>query len=84
MQISLSRFHKSNPILIAILLLSILLRLGATFYLGDVIEILPGTYDQVSYHNLALRLLDGHGFTFGELWWPVTSANAPTAHWSYL
>ncbi|MBE7529419.1 MAG: glycosyltransferase family 39 protein [Ardenticatenaceae bacterium] len=45
---------------------------------------LPGTFDQISYHNLALRINDGYGFTFGVGWWPVTEANAPTAHWSYL
>jgi 4-amino-4-deoxy-L-arabinose transferase-like glycosyltransferase len=48
------------------------------------VEILPGTYDQVSYHNLALRVLDGYGFSFGQLWWPLTPAGAPTAHWSFL
>ncbi|MFQ5420246.1 MAG: hypothetical protein ACE5EY_07775, partial [Anaerolineae bacterium] len=26
----------------------------------------------------------GHGFSFGQLWWPATPANEPTAHWSYL
>ncbi|HZD58151.1 MAG TPA: glycosyltransferase family 39 protein [Anaerolineales bacterium] len=76
-------FPRNNQIL-AILTLSVLLRLIAALYLGDSVEILPGTYDQVSYHNLALRVLDGHGFSFGEPWWPLTAANAPTAHWSYL
>jgi 4-amino-4-deoxy-L-arabinose transferase-like glycosyltransferase len=76
---------KTNPkILIAIITLSILLRLVAGIYLGDQVEILPGTYDQVSYHALALRVLSGQGFSFGELWWPITAANAPTAHWSFL
>jgi 4-amino-4-deoxy-L-arabinose transferase-like glycosyltransferase len=31
-----------------------------------------------------LRVVSGHGFTFGEAWWPATAAGAPTAHWSYL
>jgi 4-amino-4-deoxy-L-arabinose transferase-like glycosyltransferase len=44
---------------------------------------LPGIFDQVSYHNLALRVLGGHGFTFGEMWWPITGAGEPTAHWSF-
>jgi 4-amino-4-deoxy-L-arabinose transferase-like glycosyltransferase len=48
------------------------------------VEVLPGTFDQISYHNLALRVVSGYGFSFGELWWPVTAAGAPTAHWSYL
>lgn len=52
--------------------------------MGDTVVELPGIFDQISYHNLALRVLDGHGFSFGELWWPITPANAPTAHWSFL
>lgn len=61
-----------------------LVRLVAAVYLGNTVVILPGTNDQLSYHTLALRLLSGHGFTFGEPWWPLTGANEPTAHWSYL
>jgi hypothetical protein len=67
-----------------ILLLSVVLRVGVALSLGDSVIELPGTADQVSYHNLALRVLDGHGFSFGEAWWPVTGANEPTAHWSFL
>jgi hypothetical protein len=70
--------------LILILLLAIALRISAAIYLGNEVTDLPGTADQVSYHNLALRVLDGHGFNFGEAWWPVTAAGEPTAHWSYL
>jgi 4-amino-4-deoxy-L-arabinose transferase-like glycosyltransferase len=73
-----------KTILALILGLAVLLRLGACLYLGNTVEALPGTADQVSYHALALRLLGGHGFTFGEPWWPSTAAGAPTAHWSYL
>lgn len=60
------------------------LRLGAAVYFGDVVVPMPGVADQVSYHALALRVLDGHGFSFGTGWWPATPANAPTAHWSFL
>ena len=70
--------------LLAIILLAVILRLGAAVYLGNDVTPLPGTTDQVSYHNLALRLIDGHGFSFNQNWWPVTAAEAPTAHWSYL
>lgn len=70
--------------LVAILALSVALRLGVSLYLGDAVVKLPGVTDQLSYHNLAIRVMDGHGFSFGEPWWPVTAANAPTAHWSYL
>lgn len=76
-----------NPkkVLIGILILSVLLRVitGIVFF-GNQIQELPGTFDEVSYHNLALRVLGGHGFSFGERWWPGTAANEPTAHWSYL
>lgn len=75
--------NRSKKILIGILAVSVLLRVLAAFYLGNQVVELPGTYDQVSYHNLALRVLDGYGFTFGEPWWPATTAGSPTAHWSY-
>jgi 4-amino-4-deoxy-L-arabinose transferase-like glycosyltransferase len=71
-------------LLVIILGTSVFLRLAAAFYLGDEVEVLPGTFDQISYHNLALRVLDGHGFTFDQPWWPGTPAGEPTAHWSYL
>jgi 4-amino-4-deoxy-L-arabinose transferase-like glycosyltransferase len=67
-----------------ILALSVLVRLAAALVLGNQVVDLPGTSDQLSYHNLALRVIDGHGFTFGVDWWPLTKANTPTAHWSYL
>lgn len=67
-----------------ILLLSIALRLAVALVLGNQVTNLPGTADQVSYHTLATRILDGHGFTFDRSWWPLTAAGAPTAHWSYL
>jgi len=75
---------KTQRLLIGALALSVLLRLLAAIYLGDKVENLPGTYDQISYHALATRLVGGYGFTFGEAWWPFTQANAPTAHWSFL
>lgn len=67
-----------------ILVVSVVLRIAAVLYIGNTVKPLPGTFDQVSYHNLALRVLGGHGFSFGEPWWPATDAGAPTAHWSYL
>lgn len=71
-------------LLAIILALSVLLRIGAAIYMGDVVEELPGTADQISYHNLALRVLSGNGFSFADNWWPATRAGEPTAHWSYL
>ena len=74
--------------LIVIIAVSVLIRVAGAIYLtlayGNVVVELPGTFDQVSYHNLAIRLLDGHGFSFGEQWWPATRPDEPTAHWSYL
>jgi 4-amino-4-deoxy-L-arabinose transferase-like glycosyltransferase len=67
-----------------ILAVAIILRLGAAVALGNEVKELPGTADQISYHTLAVRVLEGHGWSFGKTWWPATAANAPTAHWSYL
>lgn len=74
----------NRKILFLILVVAVLLRVGAAFYLGNSVEVLPGTYDQVSYHNLAQRILGGFGFTFDTFWWPATPAGEQTAHWSYL
>lgn len=73
-----------QSVLLAIVGLSVALRLIVALLLGNQVEALPGIADQVSYHTLAMRVLDGHGFTFGEPWWPATQPNMPTAHWSYL
>jgi 4-amino-4-deoxy-L-arabinose transferase-like glycosyltransferase len=78
----MSKLHKR--ILVITLLVSVILRVLAAIYLGNKVEVLPGTFDQISYHNLALRVLSGFGFSFGRSWWPATAAGAPTAHWSYL
>lgn len=75
---------RSRNILIGIIIVSVILRMAAAVYLGNEVVELPGTFDQISYHELALRVLGGHGFSFGEPWWPVTPANEPTAHWSFL
>jgi hypothetical protein len=71
--------------LIAILLLSVLLRVGVALYLGDaIIETRGGTSDQISYDALAQRVAGGYGFSFATDWWPGVAANQPTAFWSYL
>lgn len=67
-----------------ILILAVVSRLAVALFEGNDVKPLPGTYDQVSYHTLATRLLDGYGFTMPTQWWPVTPAGEPTAHWSYL
>lgn len=70
--------------LVVIIIIAVILRLAAAIYMGNQVEALPGVYDQISYDSLARRVLTGHGFSFGESWWPATAANAPTAHWSFL
>jgi 4-amino-4-deoxy-L-arabinose transferase-like glycosyltransferase len=74
----------TTTILVGIVIVSVILRFAAVFYLGDRVESLPGVSDQISYHTLAQRLLGGYGFTFGEGWWPMTQAGAPTSHWSFI
>lgn len=69
------------PIIITI---SVLLRVAVALAMGNAVVDFPGIFDQISYHNLALRVAGGLGFSFGQLWWPITPANAPTAHWSFL
>ncbi|PKO13674.1 MAG: hypothetical protein CVU39_17755 [Chloroflexi bacterium HGW-Chloroflexi-10] len=71
-------------ILILIILFSIIFRIAAAIYMGNKVVELPGTADQITYHTLAQRILNGHGFTFDRPWWPATQPGEPTAHWSYL
>jgi hypothetical protein len=71
--------------LLAILLLSIILRVAVAFAFGDAItETRGGTFDQISYDALAQRVVGGHGFSFATDWWPGVRADQPTAFWSYL
>ena len=69
--------------LLGIILLGTALRLAAAWYQGNSVEVLPGIHDQLSYHALAVRVLEGHGFSFEVNWWPATKAGEPTAHWSF-
>ncbi|HNB50384.1 MAG TPA: glycosyltransferase family 39 protein [Anaerolineales bacterium] len=76
--------NQPEKILPALLVVSVVMRVAVAIALGNQVTQLPGTFDQVSYHELAQRVLHGFGFTFGKNWWPVTVANSPTAHWSFL
>lgn len=78
------RPDRSRLALAIVLSISVAVRLAAAFSVGDEARALPGTADEVSYHTLAVRVATGHGFTFGQNWWPLTRAGEPTAHWSYL
>ncbi len=75
---------RRNSILIAIVAFSVGARVIAAVALGNEVQSLPGTADQVSYHALAQRVGAGEGFSFATAWWPATAAQADTAHWSYL
>ena len=75
---------RKNYVLLRIIAGAVVLRLGAAFLLGGQVIALPGISDQVSYHTLAARLVEGYGFTFSRIWWPYTAAGQPSAHWSYL
>jgi 4-amino-4-deoxy-L-arabinose transferase-like glycosyltransferase len=74
----------SRAILTGIIIIAILLRLASAVVQGNQVTELPGIFDQVSYHELAIRVIDGHGFSFATEHWPVTRAGEPTAHWSFL
>lgn len=71
----------TRRVLAPILALSVLLRVGVAFYLGDSV---PPMQDDYSYSLLAARLASGHAYTFGQPWYPFTPADTPTAHWSFL
>ena len=73
-----------RKIFIAIVLISIGLRIVVALFLGNRITEMPGIADQITYHTLAQRVMNGFGFTFDRAWWPATPAGEPTAHWSYL
>ena len=68
----------------AILAFSVLIRVGIALYLGDVVDAPLNLTDQRSYHALAVRLVQGYGYSFEVGWYPFTPAGAPTAHWSFL
>jgi hypothetical protein len=69
---------------LGILIVAVVLRIASAIYQGNAVTDLPGTHDQLSYDGLARRVVQGHGFSFGENHWPATPAGQPTAHWSYL
>lgn len=74
----------ANRGLIGILCCAVALRVGAALYLGASPSQAPGIYDEVSYHTLALRLMEGQGYSFAENGYPFSLADTPTAHWSFL
>jgi hypothetical protein len=79
---NLSKYHKI--FLSAILFLSVAVRVTVALYLGNVVDAPPLLTDQRSYHGLGARLIAGRGFSFDRNWYPFTTAETPTAHWSFL
>jgi len=82
MKIELRKVARS-PLWIVILV-AVILRVIVALFMGDQVVALPGTHDQISYNALALRLLEGKGYSFDTGWYPFTSPDAPTAHWSFI
>jgi 4-amino-4-deoxy-L-arabinose transferase-like glycosyltransferase len=82
----LGQTRRTLQLLGLIILLAVLLRGGAAFYLGS--ELSGGQQarikDQVSYNALAHSIIEGRGYSFDQFWYPFTPANTPTAHWSFL
>jgi len=70
------------------LILIIIFALGArvllALLLGDEVNEVAGTYDQIAYDLLAQRVVAGHGFSFPVDWYPFARGGEPTAHWSFL
>lgn len=56
--VSSNSLKGSDRWLAAILAVSVLVRLSATLYLGDAVEILPATHDQLSYDAVAISDAD--------------------------
>ncbi len=82
MYLSRSVIHKQRPLAL-IVLAAVAVRLAVALLMSDQVVELPGIQDQISYNALALRLLDGHGYSFDAGWYPFTPPNTPTAHWSF-
>jgi 4-amino-4-deoxy-L-arabinose transferase-like glycosyltransferase len=84
-QLASTRRQKTFFLLVAIVAISVVLRIAVALYYGnDFADIRGGTYDQISYNELARRVMLGKGFSFGQDWWPYARAEQPTAFWSFL
>ncbi|MDQ3249070.1 MAG: hypothetical protein M3Q45_07645, partial [Chloroflexota bacterium] len=51
----------ARQIFVIITAVSILLRVASALLQGETVAALPGVFDQISYHGLAQRLIDGYG-----------------------
>lgn len=82
-QVEINSKQLMPPLLIFVIFLSLIARSVTALTLGNTVEALPGTADQLSYHALALRVLGGDGLSFETAWWPATAAGEQTAAWSF-
>jgi hypothetical protein len=73
-----------NICLAAVLILAVAFRVGIALYYGNIVDAPSLLTDQRSYHGLGARIVQGHGYTFPNGWYPFTPPDTPTAHWSFL
>jgi len=66
-----------------VLVLSVAARIAVALYLGDTEKAPPLLMDQLSYHALGQRIVEGKGYSFAQGWYPFTMPDTPTAHWSF-
>jgi 4-amino-4-deoxy-L-arabinose transferase-like glycosyltransferase len=74
-------FEKVKPI-VWIIIVALLIRIIAAFYLGNKVSGLSGAFDEISYSILGHRFADGYGFTFPTNWYPWIQANSPQSYYS--
>jgi len=67
-----------------VVLMPVVLRVAVALYLGDVVEMLLGTHDQLSHDALFQKVAAGKGFVFDGYWYSFTPPDTPTAHWPFL
>ena len=80
------KFFKTSSLLMIVVVIAVMVRVGASIYLGEELVGIQQRriQDQVSYNALAISILKGQGYTFDRIWYPFTPANTPTAHWSFI
>jgi 4-amino-4-deoxy-L-arabinose transferase-like glycosyltransferase len=72
-----------QPVLLFIISVSLAIRMIMALALGDSVYPISGAYDQISYDELAQRVVAGYGFTFASPSYPAIPADTPTSFWSF-
>jgi 4-amino-4-deoxy-L-arabinose transferase-like glycosyltransferase len=65
-----------------ILILALTIRVVAALYLGNTVSGLSGAHDEISYDALGIRLVEGHGLTFPNAWYPWIKPDSPQSYYS--